>query len=129
MRGTLYTSYFAKIKQGRGFKISVARFNPKWLDKNDIDNWFRDLAPSIDLLNDYKNNRISWEEYTERYNEYLSEGYITNPMINKMFHTIENILNNGEDVTIYCYEKSSDNCHRHLIGNIFSGLGYEVKEI
>ena len=129
MKGTLYTSYFAKIKQGKGHKISVARFNPKWLNQRDIDEWFRDLAPSVELLNDYKNNKIDWKQYTERYNKYLTEGYFTNPRINKMVCTIESLLNNGKDVTIYCYEKPSDNCHRHLIGKSFRKMGFEVKEI
>lgn len=129
MKGTLYTSYFARIKQGNGIKISVARFNPKWLNQGDIDEWFRDLAPSIELLNDYKNNKIDWEQYTERYNKSLIEGYFTNPRINKMVRTIESLLNNGKDVTIYCYEKPSDNCHRHLIGQSFKKMGFEVKEI
>lgn len=129
MKGTLYTSYFAKIKQGKGIKISVARFNPKWLNPTDIDEWFRDLAPSIDLLNNYKNGKINWNEYTKRYNEYITEGYFTNPIINKMICTIENTLDNGRDITIYCYEKPTDNCHRHLLGNVFRDMGYEVKEI
>lgn len=129
MKGTLYTSYFARVKQGKGFKISVARFNPKWLNQGDINEWFRDLAPSVELLNDYKNNKIDWEQYTERYNKSLIEGYFTNPRINKTICTIEDLLNNSKDVTIYCYEKPSDNCHRHLIGQYFRKMGFEVKEI
>lgn len=127
--GTLYTSYFARIKQGKGIKLSVARFNPKWLKDGDIDEWFKDLAPSVSLLNDYKNGKCNWDGYTIRYNKELRDGYLSDARVNRMIETIRSMLHNGKDVTIYCYEKSSDNCHRHLIGELFTEMLYEVKEI
>ena len=118
--GKLYTSYFAKLKKEVGFKISIARFNPSWLKEGYIDCWFKDLAPSKELLNDYKYKGIDWIEYTERYkNEVLVDN------LNKLLI----LLDSGQDVTVYCYEKSTDNCHRHILGNIIKNLGYEVEEI
>lgn len=128
-KGTLYTSYFAKLKQGKGIKVSIARFNPKWLKNEHIDDWFVDLAPSIELLNDYKNDKCNWDEYENRYNKELRDGYLVDAKINRMIETIRNLLNNGKDITVYCYEKPTDNCHRHLLGQVFKELGFEVKEI
>lgn len=127
--GKLYTSYFTRIKQGKGIKISIARYNPKWLNTNEIDEWFRDLAPSIELLNDYKYKGISWEEYEVRYIAWLKYAYLSNPTVSKMFNSICSILDSGEDVTLYCYEKATDNCHRHLLGKLMEYIGYEVEEI
>ena len=66
-QGILYTSYFAKFKKGVGNKISIARFNPKWLNSSELSAWCDSLAPSKELLNDYKYKGISWGEYTTRY--------------------------------------------------------------
>lgn len=119
-KGKLHTSYFSKIKYGKGIKISVARYNPKWLDNKYIDDWFLELAPSKDLLKDYKDNRITKDEFRKRY---LKEQNMAT--INRL----KKLLNNGQDVTIYCYEKPADFCHRHIIGELFRNMGYEVEEI
>lgn len=124
--GTLYTSYFAKLKKGVGIKISIARYNPKWLKNDDIKGTLVNLAPNRELLNDYKYKGISWNEYTKRYKKQIET---FDRDIQGDLYTLKTLLNNGEDVTIYCYEKSSDNCHRHILGDIFKEMGYEVKEI
>jgi uncharacterized protein YeaO (DUF488 family) len=126
MTGTLYTSYFAKLKKGIGVKISIARYNPKWLKNDDIKGTLISLAPSRELLNDYKYKGISWDEYTERYEKQIRE-FDRDVLAELSF--LVNLLDEGQDVTIYCYEKPSDNCHRHILGDIFKEMGYEVKEI
>jgi uncharacterized protein YeaO (DUF488 family) len=126
MTGTLYTSYFAKLKKGIGVKISVARYNPKWLNGNDIRGTLISLAPNRELLNDYKYKDISWNEYTERYIRQIKE---FDRDVQGDIYALKTLLNDGEDVTIYCYEKPSDNCHRHILGDIFKEMGYDVKEI
>lgn len=130
-KGTLYTSYFAKLKQGKGIKFSVARYNPKWLKEGDIDGWLPHLSPSESLLKSYKNNLITWDEYTKEYfNRLFSRADLGNClMVRKEIDAIKNVLDIGKDITLYCYEKPTDNCHRHLLGGVFKEIGYEVKEI
>ena len=70
-KGKLYTSYFAKLKYGKGLKISIARYNPKWLSNKYIDKWFQELAPNRYLLNKYKYENLSWKEYEELYKKDL----------------------------------------------------------
>lgn len=125
-KGVLYTSYFSKLKQGKGIKLSIARFNPRWLKEGDIEGTLVNLAPSIELLNDYKYKNLSWEDYTQRYYKQLTD---YDRDIDADFYALKTLLNRGEDVTIYCYEKSSDNCHRHLLAKLFEDIGFEVKEI
>lgn len=129
MAGTLYTSYFANVKNGKGIKISVARFNPKWLSSKDVKYWFRDLAPSINLLNDYKANKINWNDYYCEYSGWLTDACLNNRRVKHMISSIENLLIDNTDVTIYCYEKPDDNCHRHIIAELFSKKGFKVMEI
>ena len=126
MKGTLYTSYFAKIKQGKGIKLSIARYNPKWLKEGDISGTLINLAPNKELLNKYKYKGLTWEEYTKEYYKQLNT-YDRN--VQADLYALETLLSNGQDVTIYCYEKSNDNCHRHLLGKLFKDKGFEVKEI
>lgn len=126
MKGTLYTSYFSKIKQGKGIKLSVARYNPKWLKEGDIEGTLINLAPNKALLNKYKYKGLTWDEYTQEYYKQLST---YNRDIQADLYALETLLNVGEDVTIYCYEKSTDNCHRHLLAKLFKDKGFQVEEI
>lgn len=126
MKGTLYTSYFSKIKQGKGIKLSVARYNPKWLKEGDIEGTLINLAPNKVLLNKYKYKGLTWDEYTQEYYKQLSN---YNSDVQADLYALETLLNTGEDVTIYCYEKSTDNCHRHLLAKLFKDKGFEVEEI
>lgn len=126
MKGILYTSYFSKIKQGKGIKLSVARYNPKWLKEGDIEGTLINLAPNKALLNKYKYKGLTWDEYTQEYYKQLST---YNRDIQADLYALETLLNVGEDVTIYCYEKSTDNCHRHLLAKLFKDKGFEVEEI
>ena len=124
-KGILYTSNFSKLKDAKGLKVSIARYNPKWLDLNKYGvAWCKTLAPSPRLLADYKYNNLLWESYTKIYLDELCESEAQNRI-----HKIEDLLNSGQDVTLLCYEKSTDNCHRHILGNVFRDKGYKVKEI
>lgn len=125
MSGILYTSYFAKMKKGIGDKISIARFNPKWLSQNELFAWCSSLAPSEELLNDYKYKGLSWEKYTERYLKEIKNS----PKAQTDISSICVHLINDNDITLYCYEKSTDNCHRFLLAELFKEKGFKVKEI
>ncbi|HFD2052091.1 TPA: DUF488 family protein [Clostridium perfringens] len=132
MKGKLYLSYFAKLKQGKGRKISIAQFNPKWLKEGDIDEHLKELAPSKDLLIDYKYRGLTWDKYTERYLKQLSSFYRykndqlqTRSDLDKLLE----YLDNGEDITLYCFEKSDEQCHRYILADVIKRFGYEVEEI
>lgn len=127
-KGTLYTSYFAKLQKGIGIKICISRIVPKWLSDKDFDYCFTNLSPSKELLIDYKNNKINWETYTKTYLNELAD-YVKKLQSRNQLTALRKKLDEGQDVTLYCYEKSSDNCHRHILGDIFKERGYEVKEI
>lgn len=128
-KGTLYTSYFAnwrKYKQINAFLISITRFPPKYIDfnKEGICHW-PILAPSKDLLNAYKEGLLSEDDFRKEYIIQIS----SNIESTKALNTIRNTLNNGTNVILICYEKSSDFCHRHILAEIFDETGYNVKEV
>lgn len=125
-KGTLYTSYFANIKNGIGIKVSVAAYVPKWLNPQDLDWCLGHIPPPRDLLIKYKKGDIGFEDYMITYQKYLNSNNVN---INQDISYLMNLLNRGQDVTIYCYEKNHLNCHRNIIGNKMKSLGFEVREI
>jgi uncharacterized protein YeaO (DUF488 family) len=60
--------------QAEGFdgdRILVTRYWPRGISKVRLSaaEWMRDVAPSKKLLEDWKDGRISWDEYTVRYHK------------------------------------------------------------
>lgn len=112
----LYTSYFGNIKNlPSGYTlVSISRMCPKGIKMK----MYGKLAPSAELLSDYKSGLVSWEQYTERYKkETLSR---LNPI--KVAEEL------GDNVILLCYEKSNDDCHRHLVSEWLRNAGIDIKE-
>jgi len=71
---------------------------------------FRDraLAPSAELLNDWKKGLISWQEYEKRY---LQEMSAQQGKIRELAKRAE-----SETITLLCFEpEDNPHCHRHLL--------------
>jgi uncharacterized protein YeaO (DUF488 family) len=98
-------SIFEKISPCDGYRVCVMRFVRS---SYRYDLWLRDLAPSIELLNDWQNKKISWAEYEERYLDELRKKDIA---IRKLFDTIKG----RQVVTFLCAEKEDKYCHRRLL--------------
>lgn len=115
----IYTSYFAKasrLAKDGIVCISIARLSPKWFTGAR----FTFLAPSKRLLFD---KSITDEEFE---NEYLREVCANlNPVLLKK--EIEMVAN-GHDVALMCYEKPGDECHRHTLAKWMNRHGFDVTE-
>lgn len=126
MRGKIYTSYFRIIDRGKGELYSIARYQPKWLNSYKVDYSLTALAPSPELLRDWKDKKITWAEYTRRY--YLE--FQTDILKQQALDRLKKIIDSGQTVTLYCYESSDDPyCHRHLLMVILKNLNYDVEEL
>jgi len=67
------------------------------------------LSPSWNLLNDYKDGRIDWAQYIERFRcEMESDSCIAE--MKRIWD-----LSQKRDVYLVCYEKPDENCHRHIL--------------
>ena len=60
------------------------------------------------MLNDYRNNQIDWSEYENRY---IKEMEINEDLIKELKIRSDN----GEIITLLCWEKSDKFCHRRLL--------------
>lgn len=125
-KGTLYTSYYANIKNGIGVKIAVSACVPRWLKSQDLHWRLRHIAPPGKLLISYKKGDMEFENFMVTYQKYINSNDVN---VNQDISYLMNLLNMGKDVTIYCYEKDHLNCHRNIIGNKMKSLGYKVREI
>ena len=107
-------SIFEKENKEDGFRVCVMRFVR---DYYRFDLWLRDLAPSVELLNDWNGKKIGWEEYERRYLEEI-EG--RKEVIDKLL----GLIKEKGVVTLLCAEKEDKYCHRRLLkeylGRFFS---------
>lgn len=69
------------------------------------------LAPEWHDIMSYKNGRISWELFTERYEKLMRKRFI------EMEYFYIDLCQN-ERITILCYCKSKKHCHRHLLAKL-----------
>ena len=64
------------------------------------------LAPTAEMLKNYKNKKITWENYEKTYLKLIEERDILNQIFNHM---------SGETICFLCSENHPDHCHRRLL--------------
>jgi len=111
----LRTSYFANLKVIQSIHetvpLCISIIKPRWLDGSILQ--YKQLAPTWELVNDLKNNRITEKGYTTIYEQMLDK--LDPHEISKEF------MEMGNDITLLCYEKSGF-CHRKIAGTfLFEG--------
>ena len=80
-------------------------------DFYDYDEWLRDLAPSISLLNDYRNKKIDWSEYEKRYWKEMESK-------KELIKGLKKKSDDGEVISLLCWEKDDGFCHRRLLKDL-----------
>ena len=75
-----------------------------------------ELAPSRELLADWKNKRISWSEFEARFRKQI----LSDPEAVDSMRKIK-WLATKTDVYLYCYEKHPP-CHRFILIDLIRGL-------
>jgi uncharacterized protein YeaO (DUF488 family) len=93
-----------------GKRILVMRIWPRGKSKDSvqIDKWVKDVAPSRELLADWRAGRISWSQYVARYKKEMS----------RQSTAIESLaaMAAKEIITLLCNEAEGDpHCHRYLL--------------
>jgi len=90
-----------------GTRICVMRYIKPFYK---YDEWLLDLAPSEYLLNSYRQYNITWEDYIPSYIEEMKK-----PNKERLIDSLRERSNNGEVITLLCWEKCDDQCHRRLL--------------
>jgi uncharacterized protein (DUF488 family) len=65
-----------------------------------------DLAPTKNLLDEWRDDEISWDSYEERFRELMIEREIETKLDKSMF---------TDPTVLLCSEHKPDHCHRRLI--------------
>lgn len=104
-----------KSSHSDGRRISVMRF-----PKGSYDEEYRDLAPSIGLLMNYKKKKIDWNEYEKRYDEEMK------PKKDLLKELAERAKK--ETLTLLCFEKTDEKCHRRLLKTLIEKIGDELTD-
>lgn len=73
------------------------------------DEWWPELAPSLELLGDYYKRGLSWQEFQQRYLELLER----DETVQFLHQLIER--SRTENITLLCIEDGPEQCHRRLL--------------
>lgn len=107
-------SILDKKSKDDGSRICVMRFVR---DFYDYDEWLRDLAPSVKLLDDHRKKKIDWNEYERRYLKEM-EGK------EELIKELKRRSDKGEAITLLCWEKDDRFCHRRLLKNLIESSSF-----
>lgn len=114
----MQTSYFANVKQVRA-PLSISGRAPDWYQGPQ----FKKLAPKYEFFAAYKAGDIDAAGYTAEF-----ERLVLRPLHPRLVYD-QLITDYGKDVTLLCYEKPGEFCHRRLVADWFEReLGVSVPE-
>lgn len=126
-KGRLYTSYTANWRNWKDLdvvKICIMRFPNFDLERYQALH-FKGLAPSIELMNDYKAGKINEQVFETIYIEQL----LTDKESIEDAYKVKRLLNEGIDVLLICCEGKHKFCHRNILRKIYESIGFECKEL
>ena len=104
-------SIYDSIEDSDGTRILITRYWPRGIKKENFDKWYKDLAPSKNLLKDYKEGRIDFQLFEKLFWNEISK----NKNVIDICQGIAKEAHEGKEFTLLCYEKEESNCHRKLI--------------
>ena len=100
-------SIYAPPSSHDGHRVLVMRHHPRGVPKTAYDEWCRYLAPSADLLRQYRAGRVQWPKFAYFYQL---------EMVLSADH-VERLRREAErrPVTLLCAEAEGVPCHRHIL--------------
>ncbi len=90
-----------------GYRLLVMRLWPRGVRKDAVDGWEKELGPSTELLQAYRDGRIAWAEFSRRYRA----------EVRKKPELLESVrkLSRRRAVTLLCGCEDESHCHRGLL--------------
>ncbi len=97
-------------EEGDGHRLLVMRLWPRGVRKDRVDAWDKGLAPTRELLSDFRSHAIDWGEYARRFNMEMAE----RPDSIESLAALRTLAAT-ETVTLHCSCKDPLLCHRTLL--------------
>ena len=115
-------SVYDLVEPEDGSRILVMRRWPRGMTgtRLQIRNWIKDLSPSPELLERYRRNSISWEEFAETYRREMA-GLFRQFYISAIAQGCY-----GETVTLLCWERGTTRCHRFILKQLIEEAATDV---
>ena len=114
----MFTSYFANLKNVIT-PLSISGRAPEWYEGPQ----YKVLAPKYEFFHAYKAGEIDSAGYTAEFKR-----LVLAPLDAREVYDMLR-AQHGPNVTLLCYEKPGDFCHRRLVADWFATeLGVEVPE-
>jgi len=85
--------------------------------KDRFDLWLRGASPTRELLKEYRGGAIDWSEFSRKFRTQLLNLEESKEAINRIAH-----FSRKSDVTLLCYEKEGENCHRRIVKSVVEKL-------
>lgn len=100
-------------ERGDGTRILVMRFWPRGIRRALVDEWNRDLAPSRELVLEFKRGGLPWKEYARRYWQEISA------------ESVDLLRRRAlrETLTLLCSCEDESKCHRGLLKSALKNRG------
>lgn len=111
--GVRTKSIFQPTEAEDGYRILITRFYPRGIPKERFNEWAFTLSPSPELLFAYREGRIDWDTFAREFIIQLSKEAGCVEAIQTLHE-----LSQTEDITLLCFEKDGNPCHRHLVRDI-----------
>jgi uncharacterized protein YeaO (DUF488 family) len=106
-------SIYEHAEEEDGIRVLITRYYPRGVKKSHFDYWLRELSPSKELLFSYKEDKTSWSEFKINL---LSEIKDNKDSLDAIYAL--NNYSQFDNVTLLCYEKAGNPCHRYLIRDL-----------
>ncbi len=102
-----------------GRRILITRYWPRGVHRSIVDEYNSWLAPSRQLINEYKKGDLSWDEFGRRYREELSD-----PQSQAGLRRLAEVART-QVITLLCFCEDDWNCHRTLLRQAIIDAGTE----
>ena len=99
-----------------GFRLLVMRLWPRGIRKALVDEWDRGLAPSRELLADFRGGAVDWPGYAERFASEMASREDSAASLDRL-----RARSAREAVTLLCSCVDATRCHRSLVRDIVTG--------
>src|SRR3989344_4213067 len=96
------------IEPDDGLRLFVSSYWPK-TNPQPIDLWFPELGSDLELIKNWGNTKIDWQQFTAAYTEQLKE-----PPLQSLLRVIARQAEN-QNITLLGHAKQDDLCHRSIL--------------